>query len=253
MPFFDYDDVRIHYEDVGTGFPLLLIPGGGLVESTIAWFDQKEAPFDPRKVLGHHFRCITSDLRISIAGESSGPLDVNRPWDAITDDHLGLMDHLGIDKFMVIGFCIGAPFVWNILKRAGDRVVAAVSAQPCGFRSDLPTIFYDRGLVGWGPEVIAQRPEITQATVDAFLTEMFVNRDFVLTADREFVSGCQTPLLVMPDDTPSHSYEAAMESALLAPNAQLSLYPWKESKERIAMAVRHLDSFLRAHEPVATT
>ena len=25
------------------------------------------------------------------------------------------MDHLGIDKFMVMGFCIGGPFIWNLL------------------------------------------------------------------------------------------------------------------------------------------
>ena len=43
------------------------------------------------------------------------------------------MDHLGIDKFMVMGFCIGGPFIWNLLKRAPDRVVAAVLAQPSGF------------------------------------------------------------------------------------------------------------------------
>jgi dienelactone hydrolase len=28
------------------------------------------------------------------------------------------MDHLGIDKFMALGFCIGRPFIWNLLKRA---------------------------------------------------------------------------------------------------------------------------------------
>jgi len=29
MPFYEKGDVRIHYQDVGSGFPLLLIPGGG--------------------------------------------------------------------------------------------------------------------------------------------------------------------------------------------------------------------------------
>ena len=53
----------------------------------------------------------------------------------ITDDHLGLMDHLGIDKFMVMGFCIGGPFIWNLLRRAPNRVVAAVLAQPSGCRA----------------------------------------------------------------------------------------------------------------------
>jgi hypothetical protein len=35
MPFYERGPVRIHYEEAGSGFPLLLIPGGGL-NSTIA-------------------------------------------------------------------------------------------------------------------------------------------------------------------------------------------------------------------------
>jgi len=67
------------------------------------------------------------NLRNANGGQSSGPLETDRPWDAYTDDHIGLMDHLGIDKFMVHGFCIGGPFIWNLLKRAPDRIVAAVA------------------------------------------------------------------------------------------------------------------------------
>ena len=35
MPFYERGNVRIHYEEAGSGFPLLVIPGGGL-NSTIA-------------------------------------------------------------------------------------------------------------------------------------------------------------------------------------------------------------------------
>ena len=28
MPFYERGDVRIHYQDAGSGFPLLVIPGG---------------------------------------------------------------------------------------------------------------------------------------------------------------------------------------------------------------------------------
>jgi hypothetical protein len=38
-----------------------------------------------------------------------------------------------------------------------------------------------------------------------------------------------------------------MESAMLAPNAELSMYPWKEPKEHIPLAVRQIRSFMRAH------
>ena len=37
--------------------------------------------------------------------------------------------------------------------------------------------------------------------------------DFVYTVSRDFVRSCQTPMLVMPDDSPGHPYAVAMEIA----------------------------------------
>jgi hypothetical protein len=88
------------------------------------------------------------------------------------------------------------------------------------------------------------------AMVDRFLKTMYgANPDFVFTVTRDFVRECRTPILVLPDDVPAHPYAVAMESALLAPNSQVSLYPWKEPKDRIPLAVRHVRTFLRAHRP----
>jgi hypothetical protein len=65
------------------------------------------------------------------------------------------------------------------------------------------------------------------------------------------VRNCRTPILVLPDDVPAHPYAVAMESAHLAPNAQVSLYPWKANPEQIRIALRHVGSFLKAHRPAA--
>jgi hypothetical protein len=73
-----------------------------------------------------------------------------------------------------------------------------------------------------------------------------------MTASREFVSSCQTPLLVLPDDSEAHPYVTAMEMVDLAPNAQVSLFPWKDSSKTVQLAVRHVRTFLRANCPVAT-
>ena len=155
---------------------------------------------------------------------------------------------------MVLGFCIGGPFIWNLLQRAPGRVVAAVPAQPSGWRPEMPTLGYDNNMKGWGPELCARRPDITMAMVDTFLTNMYRARaDFVYTASRDFVRQCQTPILVLPDDVPAHPYAVAMEVVNLAPNAQVSHYPWKESKEQIGEAVRLVRSFLRAHQPVTVS
>jgi len=94
MPFYERGPVRIHYEEVGSGFPLLLIPGGGLNSALSSW--QTASPFNPMERYKDDFRCICADLRNANPGQSSGPLEIDRPWDAYTDDQLGLMDHLGI-------------------------------------------------------------------------------------------------------------------------------------------------------------
>ena len=244
--FYKKGSVRIRYEETGSGFPLLVIPGGGLNSTTAAL----AAPFNPLHEFKNDFRVIAADLRNANPGQSSGPLEIDRPWDAYADDHLGLMDHLGIKKFMVIGFCIGGPFVWNLIKRAPDRIVAAVLAQPSGSRPEMRDLFYDNNMKGWGPALAARRPDITMEMVDRFLTRMYrTNPDFVFTVTRDFVRNCKTPVLVLPDDVPAHPFAVAMESARLAPNSQVSLYPWKNPTDLIPLAVRHVRTFLCAHRP----
>lgn len=129
MPFYERGDVRIHYEEVGSGFPLFVIPGGGL-NSTVAGLANH--PFNPMEEFKGEYRVIAADLRNANGGQSSGPLESDRPWDAYADDQLGVM-----------------------------------------------------------------------------------------------------------------------ESVRLAPNAEASLYPWKDTKEHLQEAVRHIRTFLRAHRPAA--
>src|ERR1700724_852055 len=215
MSFYENGAVRIYYEEAGSGMPLLILPGGGL-NSTIAGLKGANTPFNPMEALKGEYRCIAADL--------------------------------GIDTFMVLGFCIGGPFIWNLLKRAPNRIVAAVLAQPSGSRPEMRDHFYDTNMKRWGPPLAAGRPEITRATVEKFLTRMYrTDPDFVFTVTRDFVRNCHTPVLILPDDVPAHPYAVAMEAAILAPQAEVSMFPWKEPKERIPLAVRQIRSFLRAH------
>lgn len=102
----------------------------------------------------------------------------------------------------------------------------------------------------WAPALCEKRPDVTLETCSAFLKKMYhVNNDFVFSVTRDFVRQCTTPILVMPDDTESHPYAVAEETATLAPNAQMTFFPWKEPKERVSMAVRHLRAFLKANTP----
>ena len=248
--FYERGKVHIHYQEWGAGFPLMLISGGGLGGSKIEGLTN---PFDAVGEFKGEYRCIGADLRTS-TGSSSGPLEVARPWEAFADDQVGLMDHLGIDKFMVMGFCIGGPLVWNLLKRAPNRIVTAVLAQPSGHRTEMPTLMFDTNMEGWGPNYVKSHPGVTMAQVEQFLAKMYKsNPDFVWSVTRDFVKQCKNPVLVLPDDIPAHPYKVAMEAAMLAPNAEVSMFPWKEPKERIPLAIRQIRSFLRAHRTTVAT
>jgi pimeloyl-ACP methyl ester carboxylesterase len=249
--FFDKGSVRIYYEEAGSGVPLMLIPGGGL-NSTIDGL-KRGNPFDAVGEFKGEYRCITADLRNAPTGQSTGPVEVDRPWESYADDQLGLMDHLGIDKFMVMGFCIGGPFIWNLLKRAPNRIAAAVVAQPVGWRPEMRDRNYAGAFwKGWPAQIAEKRSDITTQAAEQFVVRMFeTNPDFVFTVTREFVRACQNPVLVLPDEVPAHPYAVAMECAMLAPNAEVSMFPWKEPRERIPLAVRQIRSFLRAHRPAS--
>src|ERR1700751_1190233 len=80
MSFYEKGPVRIHYEEAGSGFPLLLIAGGGL-NSTISGLTSG-SPFNPIEEFKGEYRCIAADLRNAYSGHSSGPLEIDRPWDA---------------------------------------------------------------------------------------------------------------------------------------------------------------------------
>ena len=114
---------------------------------------------------------------------------------------------------------------------------------------------YDSGHDSWGPELCAARPDVTMETVDKYLHNLYrrENADFVYSVSRDFVRSCQTPMLVMPDDTPSHSYEAAIEVAEMAPKAEQTVYPWKEQEDVRAKTIIHVRDFLQAHQPAKIT
>ncbi len=248
MPFYTRGDARLYYEEAGSGFPLLLLPGGGL-NSTIGFFTGN-SPFNAIEEFKGEYRCITADLRNAPSGQSTGPVEVDRPWDSHSDDQLGLMEHLGYREFLVMGFCIGGPMIYNLIKRAPERIVAAAAMQPSGFRPELPNNFYDNNIKDWGPALCKKRPEITMEMVHEFLTNMYTRRaDFVFTVSRDFIRSMKTPLLIAPDDVPSHPYKVAMEVAGLAPNAEVTIYPWKDTKENIDTVVAHARKFLKAREP----
>lgn len=48
--------------------------------------------------------------------------------------------------------------------------------------------------------------------------------DFLYSVSRDFISNCQTRMLVLPDDAPSHPLQTSIEGALPAPNAETTVF-----------------------------
>ena len=190
------------------------------------------------------------DQRNATDGESTGPVPVDNPWDAFADDQLGLMDHLGIRQFVFFGNCIGGSFALKLMERAPDRVVAAVLSQPIGHRPENPDVMYNSGL-DWAKELRARRADVPMDSIEKYLHNLYRARaDFVYSVSRDFVRNCQTPMLVLPDDTPAHAYQTAVDIASLAPNAEVTVYPWKDPPELKARTINRVRGFMKAHLPM---
>src|SRR6202012_3904356 len=246
--FYEKGDVRIRYAEIGSGFPLLATPGGGLNSCMAVW---ARAVINIPQEFKNDFRIITMDQRNATGGESTGPVQVDDPWNAFADDQLGVMDHLGIDKFVFFGNCIGGPFAMKLMERAPQRVVAAILSQPVGHHPDHPDYMYDAGKTVWAKELRERKPDVSMETIEQYLHNLYrVRPDFVYSVSREFAKGCQTPMLVLPDDTPSHPMQASVDVAALAPKAQSTVYPWREPPELKAKTIEQVRAFLRAHQPV---
>ena len=177
------------------------------------------AVFNAMEVFKNDFRCITMDQRNANGGESTGPIAVDDPWGAFADDQLGLMDHLGIRAVLLPRLLHRRCFAMKLMEQAPDRVVAGVLCQPVGHRPENPDVMYNSGRDVWAPELLtAARPDHGH---EAYLHNLYREQpDFVYSVSRDFARSCQTPLLVMPDDTPSHPLQSSVDVAELAPRAE---------------------------------
>jgi pimeloyl-ACP methyl ester carboxylesterase len=244
--FYEKGDVRIRFAEIGSGFPLLATPGGGLNSAIAVW---ARAVINIPEEFKADFRVITMDQRNATGGESTGPVPVDDPWGAFATDQLGVMDHLGIDKFFFFGNCIGGPFAMKLMERAPQRVVAAVLSQPVGHNPAHPDYMYDAGKTVWAKELRERRPDVSMEAIEQYLHNLYRLRpDFVYSVSRDFAKACQTPMLVLPDDVVAHPLVASIDIASLCPNAEITVFPWKEPAELKARTINRARTFLKRQQ-----
>jgi pimeloyl-ACP methyl ester carboxylesterase len=237
MPFLTRGDAQLHYEEYGSGYPILLLSPGSLQSTIDAWHS---APWDPTVELRDEYRLIAMDQRN--AGESRAPITVNDDWETYCADQIAILDHLEVERAHCMGGCIGVGFALKIMQRQPGRVTAAVLQQPSGTNSPRTV---SRGFDRWVAALV-NHPEATPEVLQRVRSNLY-DPLFVYTVDRDFVRSCDTPMLVLPGNDSSHPYEIAEEIAEIAPNAEF-IADWMDGEAK-TKAFTRVREFLRQHTP----
>lgn len=216
---------------------MLLIAPGGMKSALEVW---NNMPWNPLEALPSNYQVVAMDQRN--AGASVAPITASDSWDTYTADQLGLMDHLGLDRFHVIGMCIGGPYVMGLVAAAPERVVSAVMLQPIGL-DDNRQAFYDM-FDGWAAEVAAVHPEADEATFASFRSNMY-DGDFMFNTSRDDVAACLTPLMVCMGDDIYHPQSTSREIAALGPDVTF-VERWKDD-DVLSETDAAIQAFLASH------
>jgi pimeloyl-ACP methyl ester carboxylesterase len=242
MPMFKRPDAELYYEVHGAGFPLLLFAPGGLKSSIEFWTKPGLPWMNPCIALSDSFTVIAMDQRN--AGKSVADVRPDHGWHTYAADHFALMDHLGFDKFHVMGGCIGGSYCFEAIEHDASRVAAAVLQNPIGLGDNRDV--WDDGVKAYGETVYARDPSITWETIESFGRNMF-GGDFVFSVTREFVRHCQTPLYLQPGTDKPHPAETSAEIAALAPNIEVQ-QDWR-GPTYLDESVRRVRAFLERNTP----
>jgi pimeloyl-ACP methyl ester carboxylesterase len=151
---------------------------------------------------------------------------------------------------LFIGYCIGGCFAGKLLERAPDRVVGAVFCQTVGKRPEDPTVMYRHNSTNWVPGFRERRPDVSSEVIEKYLNDLY-EPEFLHSVSRDFVKNCQTPMLVLPDDTDSHPLQTSIDVASLAPNAEITVFPWRDPPELKARTIDRVRKFFRENVPAA--
>lgn len=240
MPYVETNGAAIYYEETGEGFPVLLIAPGGMKSAIGFWHSMA---WNPIVELADRYRVIAMDQRN--AGKSSAPVSAADGWDTYAADQLGLLEQLGIDRFHVMGMCIGGPYAMGLIKAAPERVASAVLFQSIGLMSggSNRAAFYDMFDSWAGP--LQSEKAASEAEWQQFRSNMYDGDDFLFNVGDEFVENCSTPLCVLEGNDLYHPQETSQRIRSLAPN-QRYIEHWKDDASR-GPAMQQVRDFLGMH------
>jgi pimeloyl-ACP methyl ester carboxylesterase len=179
------------------------------------------------------------------AGRSRAPVRDTDGWDAYAQDHVALMDHLGIDRFHILGACIGGSFCLKLCELVPQRIMSAVLLQPIGRVPENIDYTRRETAENWGLGMCKTNPTIDLADIIAMGERMFT-LEFVHAVTREFVAQCTTQMLLMPGSDLAHPASISDEILRLAPRIEYLKFWRNEGRQYSALVAR---DFLRRNTP----
>jgi pimeloyl-ACP methyl ester carboxylesterase len=239
VPTLENGPVSLHYETWGDGPDVLLLAPGGLRASRIeTWAN---APWNPIEALADRYRVIGMDQRNT--GTSFAPITAADGWPSYAADQLALMDHLGSERFAVVGMCIGGAFIMELIAEAPERVNAAVAMQPIGLadnRAEFRAIFDE-----WRKGIADEHPEANDADWEGVWSNLFGGDNILWSVPDAILPTIETPVLVLQGDDVYHPKAASERLAADIPTATL-VERWKDPADQPA-ARAAVDRFLADH------
>jgi len=247
---------KIFYQMKGSGTPVLLLAPGGMRSMHAMW---NIMPYNPWTELPtSNFQLISIDQRSSQidgeGGNSSAQFSLDDGWHTFMHDHIAILDHLGIEKCLSVGMCIGPSYQLQLMRESPQRFGAAVFLQPIGLThhtsepkdtwKGLNTTAAKNWYRPWA-RAMRKNGKITQEQSDALYENMFgPDKDFVFSISREDLRQIQSNLLVFAGLDMSHPAQIAREIVDIAPNATL-VEEWRDcGEEKLEAAKIRIETFL---------
>ncbi|SON57769.1 acyl-CoA esterase [Hartmannibacter diazotrophicus] len=251
------DGIETRYEVTGSGPPLLLYAPGGFDATVEKWSTQGiYAKIRFLETLPAHYTCIAFDRRET--GLSGGRVE-RVTWRHYVEQGRGLLDHLKIDRALLMGGCMGVSAVAAFATAYPERVAGQVLFWPVGgaryrlnghqrFATHLGYV-QENGLAAvvdlarssdkafgadprGGPwvSVLRRDPAFAEAYVSlpvdryriivAGMARTLLDRDSAPGAEPEDLLCLDTPTLIVPGADASHATSAARFLEECIPNAQ---------------------------------
>lgn len=263
MPFFEYDGLRFHYLDSGSGQPFIFQHGlGGDVNQPAEVYDLSTAPSG--------IRFIALDCRAHGLTQPLGSADKLK-FSTFADDVIALMDHLALSSAILGGISMGAGLSLNLTERYPERVSALVLSRLAWLDQPMPpnlSIFVQVGKLiqqygsQKGLEIFQQSPDYLQfqhkfpdtasSLVGQFLhpraDETFIKLlripNDAPCFDRLAWSQISVPTLILANhDDPPHPYSYGEVAAALIPDSELKTILSKSLNKSLHM--QQSRSFIR--------